>query len=468
MKTTLLALCLVAMTLFAGNVFGSDFLRVQDPQSWWKGGQGTIEKAVLTVRPAGIYMEYGLYLTFSARGLEYTHSDTFEVQFEFDLPPNSVVYDSWLWIGDTIIRGELLDKWTAESIYEEIVNRRRDPSILYKRTQTHYEMRVFPMAGDESRKVKISYLVPTQWNSRSVLAQLPANLIRTSRNQVSGLSVVTWPDDEWKNPAIAELDSLAFSSASDSVLGSHLRADILWDDLGGTLNFSLDAPFANGLYVNHTGVGSGGYYQLALLPSAALNLTVSRKVAVLFDYDASKSTITPSEVINSVRSALFTTLTTRDSFNVILSQVNIKRASEKWLPSDSATIDSVFSTLGPNPLASYSNLPALLANGVGFISGNGNDGGILLLSNSDQVGASVPANQLIEDLMGLMTETIPVTVVDYQTTNFTYNYIGGRYYYGNEYFYTNITRLTGGNYYTLRTGGTYGPYLNLSSVVPTA
>jgi Vault protein inter-alpha-trypsin domain len=204
MKNRTLFLPLLALLSFSVTAFATDLLRVQDPKSTWRYGQGTIEKAVLSVRPVGMYMEYGLYLTFSARGLGYTHSDTMEVQFQFELPPGSIMYDSWLWIGDTIIRGEIMDKWTAESIYEEIVNRRRDPSILYKRSDTQYELRIFPMLGDESRKVKLTYLVPAQWNAKNVMSLLPTNLLRTSKNTVTGLSVLSWPGGEWLNPKFTE------------------------------------------------------------------------------------------------------------------------------------------------------------------------------------------------------------------------------------------------------------------------
>ncbi len=468
MKNRTLLLPLLTLLLFSVTAFATDYLRVQDPKSTWRYGQGTIEQAVLSVRPVGIYMEYGLYLTFSARGLGYAHSDTMEVQFQFDLPPGSIMYDSWLWIGDTIIRGEIMDKWTAESIYEEIVNRRRDPSILYKRSDTQYELRIFPMLGDESRKVKITYLAPAQWGSKNVTALLPTNLVRTSKNPVTGLSVLSWPGGEWVNPKFAEHEDIPFVPEYDSTNGDHYRADLPWGTFPNPTHFSVDAPLSDGLFVNSYDRGDGGYYQLVLLPSEALDLTSKRKTAVLFDYTPSNSSVTTAELLSTVRSALHSTFTARDSFNLVFSQASIHRASETWLPADSATIDSVFAALGSNPIASYSNLPSLLANAIDFVQANGGAGDMLLLSNSDQFGGSAAANQLLTDLRDLMTEIIPAHAIDYQTTNFSYNWIGGRYYYGNEYFYTNLTRLTGANYSLMRNGQPYYSMTPFSVVVPTA
>jgi hypothetical protein len=437
---------LFAAVLTAG---ATDQLRIQDPKSWWRNGQGTIEKSVVSVRPVGVYMEYGIYLTFSARGLGYSQYDTMEVQFQFDLPAGSIVHDSWLWIDDAIVRAEIMDKWTAESIYEEIVNRRRDPSILYKRSDTQYELRIFPMTGTESRKVKITCLVPAQWSLHNVFAPLPANLVRTSKNPLSGISVITWPGGEWKNPRFLENTGIAFEPDYDTTNGPHYRGDLPWAAAQYPVNFAMDAPLRDGMYVNRFENAGGGYYQLALLPSAALGLAPIRKSAVLFDYMTTTygtSSATPSQVFAAVKSALLTTFSASDSFNLIFSGAVMKRASDSWLPADSATIDSVFTALGPDPISSYSNLPGLLANAIDFVQTGGTAGDLMLVACSDQYGGYVVANDLLADLRAMMTEIIPTHVVNFQNMNPSYNWIGGRAYLGNEYFYTNLTRLTGANY----------------------
>lgn len=442
------------LTPLAGAI---DYLRIQDPQRLWRVGQGTIEHAVVAVKPVGVYMEYGIYLTFSARGLGFTAADTLEVQFQFEMPAGSIAHDSWLWIGDTIIRAEIMDKWSAEQIYEEIVNRRRDPSILFKRSETQYELRIFPMLGTERRKVKLSYLVPAQWTRLHVSAPLPNKLIRTSKNILSGMSVLTWPDGEWVNPRLLENTGITFSPGDDSTNGPHKRADVPWAALQSTATIAFDAPLTNGLYVNKHENAGGGYYQLALLPSATLGLAPVRKTAILVDHTAGTSSVTTAQVVDAIRQALHGTFAGRDSFNLIFSGASINRVSGAWLPADSATIDSVFSAIGPDPIASYSNLPALLVNGIEFIQGRGTGGDMLLIASSDQYGGAVAANALLNDLRAEMPEMIPVHVVNYQTMAQSSNFIGGVWYYGNDYFYVNLTRITGGNLVKIASGGTIQP-----------
>ncbi len=43
-----------------------------------------------------------------------------------------------------------------------------------------------------------------------------------------------------------------------------------------------------------------------------------------------------------------------------------------------------------------------------------------------------------------MPHSIPIHIVDYQDRNYHYISIGNSYYYGNEYFFTNLAKISGG------------------------
>ncbi len=426
-------------------------LRVRDPRGW-SSIQGTIEEATVSIKPKGVYMEIGLYLTFSARDWNHGSQDSLEVEFYFDLPENSIVHDSWLWVEGEIIRGEIMDKWTASEIYENIVRRRRDPSILFKRSQNSYELRIFPMVASETRKVKLTYLVPTEWNSRKIFASLPTELLRTSRYDLPNLTVLTWLEDDWKNPEILGFPEIQFQEHRDDFFGDYVKAVVPSDAIDKSLHFTLDSPLKNGIYVNHYREGNDGYYQLAYIPSKALTINANSKVAVLFDYESFNSNISTEQILESVKNYLISNHSKIDSLNLIFSRPNINRASENWIYADSANIENLFKNLESNSLASYSNLPSLLANGIDFIKENGDDGNIVLISNSDHVGDFQIANQLMEDLLLLMNADIPIHVADFQDRNYQYFHFGARSYVGNEYFYKNISRMTSANYFNVRSG----------------
>jgi hypothetical protein len=213
MKTILL---FTAVIFFFLTVNGHNQLRVGDPRNSWQTYQGTIEEASLTVSPKGLFMEYGLYLTFSSRGTEWTNQkDTLEVTLNFDLPENAMITDSWLWFGKDTIKAVILDRWTASSIYESIVQRRRDPSILFKQSANQYELRIFPMAGNETRKVKITYLLPVSWNKYNISTSLPFPILKTSLTLPEKFNITIIDDANWKNPQIPGDESLVFKSETN-------------------------------------------------------------------------------------------------------------------------------------------------------------------------------------------------------------------------------------------------------------
>lgn len=79
----------VALLLVAAScAFGRNSLKVINPDWWWAGSgdDGTIEEAVFTVEPKGIYTEVGMYLTISGKGLGYSNADSLEIVFDFALP----------------------------------------------------------------------------------------------------------------------------------------------------------------------------------------------------------------------------------------------------------------------------------------------------------------------------------------------------------------------------------------------
>ncbi|MBK7105392.1 MAG: T9SS type A sorting domain-containing protein [Ignavibacteriae bacterium] len=437
---------IIILLLLTNISFAYSDLMINNPQAWYVG-QGTIEEATLSIQPKGIYFEYNLFLTISAKGLGLTHQDTVEIIYNFGLPQNSIVHDSWLWFNGEIIKGKILDRWTASQIYEQIVGRRQDPSILVKNYDNQYELRVFPLAGDERRKIKITFLVPAIWNSQNVTSPIPLDLLHSSYFRLKNLDLRTTFSNEWKNPKISELPNKLFVEKSDSINGNFHQLILSENEIYNysTINYSVDAPFNNGIYLSKFEGNEENIYQLAYLPTVPQDVKKNKKTAILVDYQISNSSTTKNNVLNGIKKMLHQNFTEQDSFNLILSNKNINRISENWIPADSNSIENTFNNLSQNLISDYSNLPSLLANGIEFINGKNYNGQIILFANSDQVGEAEVANSLIEDLMKMMTEIISITIGNYQE-NYSnwYNY-GEIHYGGNSYFYQNLTKLTGGN-----------------------
>ncbi len=447
---TLTILLFLLLAVYPAATLGYTYLQVQDPRGTWRSGSGTIDSALLEVHPKGLFMEQALFLTFSAKGSSFGSMDTLEVQYFFDLPEYAMVTDLWLWIGNEPVKAKLMDSWTASTIYEGIVRRRRDPAILFKRSATQYELRIFPMAGNQTRKIKLTYLSPAQWTNKSVASLLPTGMLAVSYPPLASLSLHVWPQGEWIRPRILELDTTRWTTVLDSASATHVRSDLPASQLTGSLTLAFDSPMQDGRYLTTFSRGNDGWYQLAFTPSVSLEDVPGKKAAIMIDYVTGNSTHDQPAVMQAIRTALHETLVPSDSFNILLGRVPVGRASDHWLPADSTTIDSVLAALGSTPLGGYSNLPAVLSEGINFVKEQGGDGSLLLLANSDDMSAYQAANDLLNDLLELMGKIIPVSVIDFGNVSmYTYNLVGSRYYLGNEYLYVNLARLTGGNFVTI-------------------
>ena len=448
MKRTLLFLTPFLLFAFFANATTS--LRVQNPHQTWVNYQGNIDTAVLSIKPKGAYFECGLYLTFSAKPYNTSNSDTFEVQMPFDLPEGSFVHDSWLWVGDQIVQAKIGDRGRAQVIYEGIVQRRQDPSILYKNGPTQYELRVYPMPGSATRKVKITYMVPAKWGISKVSCPIPMNILKASTLSPY-FEILSYTDNDWANPAVTELSALSFQPVvgeafTKAVITSPYIANM------SEMNYTLQSPMQGGIFsaVYETG-NNEGYYQFVMLPSQAMLLNGGKKTAFLFDNEGN-STTTNAQVLSKTRQILLDNYLPTDSFNLFFSQLGIYQYSNTWVPCDTNTINLVFNYLAThNPFSNYSNMPSLLAEGINFIKDHNDVGELVLFSNTDNYNTPGNSNQLMNDVLALMGQNkIPIHVVDFQDLNLQYTWMNNQYYYGGEYFYTNLAALTGGNYEGVR------------------
>jgi hypothetical protein len=448
----LLAFVILLIQFSSTSVHAQAYLQVSDPRYSWYSYQGTIEAATLSVKPKGIYWEYGLYLTFSAKGTPFSPSDSLEVAFYFELPKNAIVHDSWLWIGDGIARADILDRWTAGNIYEGIVKRRRDPSILYKNSATNYELRIFPMAGNETRKVKITYLMPTEWSPSKVWASLPTKILNASYYSLANLDLLVWPGEDWKSPEIVK----PFSGGSNIELTQDTdpQNEVFYQaKIPNTLYSTepvlrFDSPLKNGRYLSTLGSNNEGIYQLAVMPQTSDLSSKPKKVALLFDYDPTGQNYSAATVLQLAKFQMINHLRPIDSFNIIYSNIPIRRVSETWLPATLENINTAFSNIN---ISSFSNLGTLLANGVDFNQKNGNDGSLLLFSNTGQYSTNDAAIAIHDFMISAMGAVRPeIHIVDYRSNYEPYALIGGVWYYGNDYLYFRLSQSTGGSAVSVR------------------
>ena len=423
-------------------------LTVADVRQTWATRQGTIESATLSVRPKGLYMECGLYLTFSAQGATFnTNGDSLEVLLKFNLPEGSTVHDSWLWVGDEISKARIFDRWTASAIYEGIVKRRSDPSILFKNSATQYQLQVFPMKRTNTRRVKITWLQLATIGQEKTTLDLPFDLLKYSLTPLSKFNLLVWTNDRFKVPSLLNQPNTYFEEVEDTIDGGYFYRTILnSNQFTSDVKLAFASPLRNGYYLAAGASEGEQFYQLAVMPNYFIPGSRGRKVALCLDFHAGNTYgLTTEQILIAAKNTMLNNLITRDSFNLFCSGLTIRKAADRWLPADPDTIRSAFNLLA-GQLAQYSNLPNLLPFSIEWVKAHGNEGTIVLATNGYQFGNLQASNTFLLDVLSVTPSTISINSLNYCDNPYIYFYLNGTYYYANSYLLSTLAAQTKGAY----------------------
>ncbi len=437
-------LLLLSLSLFSFiNLFSTNNLRIIDPEyGSWYNYSASIKTAELQVKPMGAYVENNLYLTIGLTEPFTDNSRKLEIIFDFELPSNSLITDSWLWIEGVPKQAEILDRWTASNIYEEIVNRRKDPSLLVKNGDNQYCINVYPMSPNETRKFKITYLTPINWSKNQISCDYPSGIIRSSAT-LSDLTVYAYPNGTFNNPALVS-SGTAFKQLSDSAHGNCCEATIPNSELGtAKITFTDSNSAAVKLY--KYGTDDEGYYQFSFVPSDWVQYDASsKKICYLIDYDNLYVKEKKQQVISTIFDGIASSLSPKDSFNIIFSNLGLDQAFSSWQP---ATPENIQKAQNSAIISDYSNLVQLIAKGVNYLNNNGGSGKIVLITNNSVFEGISKANDIMKDLNALNSKNLQIDVINYMDSYYNYYWINNNSSYGNEYLLSNIARTNGGNYY---------------------
>lgn len=449
-KFTLSTLCLfISLTIGISK----NSLLVNNPEwgIWGDIYQGTIEEATFEIQPKGVYMEVGMILTLSARETFWGAGDTLEMVLDFTLPEDAIIHDSWLWIDDDIIQADVRDIWSASAIYSDIVNWNRDPSLLYQKSDGGYQIRIFPLDGADVRKIKITYLSPVKWTHETASISIPTEILQTSYIPLSEFKIITVPNSEFENPRITQNPNVPWDHSTDPFFGDILVMDLEGEHINKPLTFTTDAPLNDGVFFSQTTSNGENFYQMAYVPDFQLNDAPSQKLNFVIERLSWMSNYEVSDIISEIKTQILQNLTAKDSFNLMFLQEGLETYSldSGWTPADSLSVENAFANLPAIPDKSEINF--LIQEGLYFIQQNGNDGELVVFGSSDIFQFINWANDEINEIMSQLNgELIPIHIFDYQT------YLESDFWLdpwfddnppSNDYLYTNLSRLTGGQYY---------------------
>ncbi len=438
-------LCLVV------TVNAQNSLTVINPDAgfWANEYSADINAADFIIKPQGAYTEVGMVLTISSSEVEHWGDFWLEAILNFTLPEGSIVTDSWLWMLDdsTIVKADILEYYEALANYEEVVDRNTDPSLLYRKPDGGYQLRVYPLPANGSRKVKVTFLIPTQWTKEKVITSLPMHILQTSALQLSHFRIITFPDTNWQNPRITLYPNSVFVSEPDPVYGSLLTMTVPLNNVYPNINFSMDSPLIDDqVFVSILDDTSlDKFYQVVYFPEEFEITPKVEKVLFLVDHDSNSTSFSFEEILDYIQQYIDENMEDQDLFGLMYTDISgVVQSTTSWKNKLEAEV--FFSTL-PDTIDENPHVVDLLNTGLDFLALDIDSADVILCTSSTNFDSSMAEDQsqIIASNAGF--DLANINILNYQTDQFFWvNPEPMIYYLSYQHWqlYENITSMSEG------------------------
>jgi len=419
-KITTLTLILFSLALT--NLIAQNVLSVTDSDSWGFGNShsGKITEASISISPQGIYTAVGLTLTVGDHNYSF-ESDDLEIILDFTLPDGSIINDSWLWMLDqtTIVQADVLELQSATQTYEDIVDRQTDPSLLYRKSNNNYRMKVFPLSTGQTRKFRIAFLVPNIWSEDEIKSFIPTEILNTSAIEIPEIIIWTRESEQWKNPQLIGPEVAPFELHLLEDHGEVLLTSISHSDLNKPLSFTIEAPFSeDGIYASNLIDGDDQFYQLAYIPPTILDEQDSKNILFLNGHDPHNTNISQKGIMDYLKEVYPKHMREGDKLNFISeNDSGGEFLSDTWMTPTDFLANTFFEDSAKLQL-SQGNVTAQLVDALEFVRANGEAAEIILLTSEDWLDFQIltPLKNDYSDLFS--SNKVRITILNYQSKNY--------------------------------------------------
>lgn len=431
-----LVFCLIAFTAQA------QIMSVLNPDWPWGSESGAaIENVEIEVRPVGIFAEVAIAFDVECTVPElYDPEDQLEFVYNFNLEKQAVFNSSWLWIEEYISVGEIYDRFTGTEIYEGIVNRNEDPSILTKFSEETYELRIFPMHSDSTRRVRLSYLIPSIGSGGKSSIELPIQFIQDSWKTPSQVSLTVFDDDHFAQSPIIDFGWNLVQSGID-YLHYHL-IDI--NQAESEVHYHQREPYTP---LISTTQSDENFFQLVFDPNFEIPRQPINHV-ILIDHEAVNTNLSLESVFSHLQNAMGEMHET-DKFLLVYSDFFTKFTSGELLQYNTATLLQSFEVIADDDVDTYSNLTKTFPETLSKIEELGEDVVLTILSSGSEFTSFGKTNDFYSEVVEIIAELpmhVEINCLDYAVDKPYAFSSAGVHYYGNDYLYKLLSELTLGEH----------------------
>jgi Ca-activated chloride channel family protein len=270
-----------------------------------------------------------------------------EGTYLYPLPGEAVFQNFSLWMGETEMRGEMMNAEQARGIYEEIVRRLRDPALLTLEGHGLIRARVFPIQPGETRRVVLRYtqLLPREGDA------LRLRYAIGERGRLGQGALNTPPGsfgDQFRyRLALPDAGSWGTPYSPTHPITSRREGDelVVALDPAATGDVEIFLPLRRGLVgtalTAHAPGGEDGYFMLLVSPAQAEDASevVPRDLTLVVDVSGSMSGDKIAQARSALRQALGT-LRPADRFRLIAFSTRVTPFRDTFLPATGENLEA--------------------------------------------------------------------------------------------------------------------------------
>lgn len=242
-----------------------------------------------------------------------------EGMYIFPMPEGSAITNFSMFAGETEIKGKLMDRGEARSIYESIVRQRKDPAILEYINRNTFRARVYPIPARSEKRIKLSYAEVASKTGSTCRYTYPLSTERFSAKPLQDCRVrVAIKSKKPVTNVYSPTHTIDLDRVSDKEVIVNWRAENTRPDTDMILYYTLSEDDIGMDLIAHRESGEAGYFMLLASPRANLAKAQAQPKNVIFVMDRSGSM--GGEKIEQAKAALkfcLNTLKENDRFNII-------------------------------------------------------------------------------------------------------------------------------------------------------
>lgn len=431
MKTIPHAFLVILISFLSLSIAAQNNFIVRDPDRTWVNDKGKISYAEYVLRPMKTHVVCDLYLTYDVASTKFNANDQYEIYHTFELPANILVTDSWLWVDTVIMKAKILERSEAINIYEGIVNRRRDPSLLLKNTAVSYSLNIYPVKNNSSRRIKLRFEIPIKQELNERTFSVPTSLIIQS----STIPSVAFKILDEFNYDISTSEDIPLLLTNDQDLGMIYKVTKKTEANEITFKIKNESNTPIAVFSPEPGIGeTGGRYQVSFNPSTLFDFETHepRNVLILIDHDSLYSNLSKSDVLLSIKEFVNTNLTEDDTLQIVYNSALTKTLYPGFIAKSNI---HNYSSVQSIKLGNFSNLPGSLFECYSLLDKKKNPV-MVIFSSAGNLNSTSHAQSVKEELVTSFGKLHKSFVFSYVNASAPRVYYLNQYFYGNNLFYT--------------------------------